>query len=249
MPGTTMVAVTMANGQTVMMPSISNIPSIAQVQAQYAVMLQAMSQTKWTLFDSNAYPSAGISVLNFFNFQIGSGQGFGGGSKTPSDTNMQMPNSIPANQKFLIQAISLEVQPSTPSGVGIQDPGFHGTANATGVPPINDAWYVLRTGNFVLNIGNTQYCFEAPLYKLPPLAYPRIDAALSDSTTAAAAGATQIALLQSYGNPYVLDPDNLLLEANTNFGVTLSWPEGIQAIQKPARVFVNLHGTLYRNVQ
>jgi hypothetical protein len=225
------------------------IPSIANVQAAYAVTLNAMAQTKWTLYDSVSYPAAGATVLNFFNFQVGAGVGFGGAAKTNSDTNLTMPNSLPSTQKFLIECISLEVQPSTPSGAGIQDPGFHGAANATGVPPINDAWYILRSGNFTLTIASVPYTQEAPIYALPPISFPRIDAALSDSTTPAAAAATQIALMSAYGSPYVLDPNNLLIEANMNFNATLTWPEGMQAVNKPARIFCKLSGTLYRNVQ
>lgn len=244
---TTMVQVNTVNQAGQIVPAM--VPSIANVQASYAVVLNTMAQTRWTLYDSAAYPAAGATVINFMNFQVGAGVGFGGSAKTLSDTNLQMPNSLPSTQKFLIEAIGIEVQPSTPSGAGIQDPGFHGAANASMVPPINDAWYILRSGNFTLTIANAPYIQEAPLYTLPPFAFPRIDAALSDSTTPAASGATQIALMASYGSPYVLDPNNLLLEANMNFGVSLSWPEGVQPIQKPARIFIKLCGTLYRQVQ
>lgn len=248
--GTTMVAVQTANGP-VMMPSISNIKPIQQIQAQYAVALNAMNACKWTFYDSQAYPAAGIANLQFFANPTGQPGGFGGAGKTTSDTNVTNAGMLPSNQKFLIEALSLEFQPSTPSGAGIQDPAFYGAgtkANA-GVPPVNDAWYVLRSGTFTLSIGGVTYTQEAPLYKLPPLSFPRIDAALSDTSTAGTDQETQIALLASYGSPYVLDPYNLLLEAGMNYSVSLSWPEGNQAITKPGRFFVNLHGTLYRNVQ
>lgn len=239
---TTMVAVNTVNqngvAQTTMVPSISN------VQAAYAVVLNSMAQSKWTLYDSVPYPATGSTVLNFFNFQVGAGVGYGGAAKTYSDTNLTMPNSLPSTQKFLIEAISIEVQPSTPSGVGIVDPAWGATLPAGGDPFVNDAWYILRTGNFNLTIASVPYCQEAPLYAVPPLCFPRVDAALSGTATDQA-----IAMIQSYGSPYVLDPNNLLLEANMNFNAVLSWPEGIQPIQKPARIFVKLHGTLYRNIQ
>src|SRR5215469_13815822 len=198
---TTMISVNQVNSAGQVVPVM--VPSIANIQAAYAVVLNTMTQTHWTLYDSQPYPATGTPVLNFFNWQVGAGVGYGGGSKTTSDTNLQMPQSLPSTQKFLIEALSLEVQPSTPSGTGIQDPaatGITGGVVNTGLKPINDVWYITRSGTYTLTIANVVYTQEAPLYSLPPIAFPRIDAALSDSSTAAANAWTQVGLMQSYGS-------------------------------------------------
>ena len=76
-----------------------------------------------------------------------------------------------------------------------------------------------------------------------------LQAALSDTTTAAASSQSRIAFASSYGQPYILSPNNLLIPETTGFSVTLAWPEGVQAITNPARIFCHLNGMQARLAQ
>jgi hypothetical protein len=243
-----MQQVTLPNGNIVQAPSIAN------VNRNYAVTLNAYEQSRATLYDGIAYPAAGTTQLQFFSVPIGQGTSVLGtpAAKNLSDTNMTLAGQLPSTQKFLIERVALKVQPSTPSGAGILDPAYSGAP--TSFVPINDVWIILRSGNLTLTLANKNYVQEAPLDVFPPASAMRIDAALAQETLTNTGNTTgnnalEIGFAQSYGMTYDLDPDNLLIDSNMSFGLTLSWPEGVQAITKPARIFARLEGTLYRMVQ
>jgi hypothetical protein len=243
------VTVTGPNGQS----AIVQAPSIANVSRQYAVTLNQYEQTRATLYDGLVYPAAGTTQLSFFALPQGQGTSvLGAGTKTLSDTNLQLAGQLPATQRFLIERVTLKVQPSTPSGSGIIDPAYLGAPSIFN--PINDVWYILRSGNLSLKLADKIYVQEAPLDCFPPTSAMRIDTALAQETLTNTGNTTgnnalEIGFAQSYGMTYDLDPDNLLIDANMSFGLTLNWPEGVQAIQKPARIFARLEGTLFRQVQ
>lgn len=243
-----MQQVTLGNGQIVQAPSIAN------VNKAFAVTLNAYEQSRATLYDGLVYPAAGTTQLTFFSVPIGQGISVLGtpAAKNLSDTNLTLAGQLPSTQKFLIERVALKVQPSTPSGSGIIDPAYDGVPVAFN--PINDVWYILRSGNLTLTLANKVYVQEAPLDVFPPGSAMRIDAALAQevySNTGNTTGnnALEIGFAQSYGVTYDLDPDNLLIDSNMSFQLTLTWPEGVQAITKPARIFARLEGTLYRMVQ
>lgn len=195
------------------------------------------------IYDSAVYAAAGQSILTFFLNPQGAGTGFGGGTKTISDTNMTLAGQIPQNQSFLIQTIEVIFQPTTPT-VAAQMPATFGAQAAAAI--INDVYIFRRSGTFNLHIGSKDYLTEAPLSKFPPKVNFAVEGALADTTTAAAASQSRIAYATVKGAPYRISPCDLRLEANQNFQATLAWPEGVQVITNPARVFVNLDGLLYR---
>lgn len=243
------VTVTGANGQS----AVIQAPSIANVSGQYAVTLNQYEQTRATLYDHLVYPAAGTTLLSFFAAPQGQGVSvLGPGAKTASDTNLTLAGQLPSTQRFLIERVCLKVQPSTPSGSGIIDPAYLGVP--TIFNPINDVWYILRSGNLTLKLADKVYVQEAPLDVFPPTSAMRIDSALAQETLSNTGNTTgnnalEIGFAQSYGMTYDLDPDNLLIDSNMSFQLNLSWPEGVQAIQKPAAIFARLEGTLYRMVQ
>lgn len=243
-----MQQVTLGNGKIVQAPSIAN------VKANYAVTLNGYEQSRGTLYDGLVYPAAGTTQLSFFSVPIGQGTSVLGtpAAKNLSDTNLTLAAQLPSTQKFLIERITLKVQPSTPSGSGIIDPAYSGAP--TSFLPINDVWIILRSGNLALTLANKIYVQEAPLDVFPPASAMRIDAAMAQETLSNTGNTTgnnalEVGFAQSYGQTYDLDPDNLLIDSNMSFNLTLSWPEGVQAITKPARIFARLEGTLYRMVQ
>lgn len=221
------------------------IPSVANLK-NFQVNLNNWEMIKQSLYDSNPYPAAGSQLLSFFVQPVGQGTGFGGAAKTLSDTNMQLAGQMPANQMFLAQNVEVNFQSTTPTVVA-QMPAVFGAQAAAQI--VNDAYIFYRSGNLQFTIGAKSYLTEGPLGRFPPQSTFQVTGALADATTAAASSESRIAYAGYRGTPYTLTPNNLLLISSQNFSVTLNWPEGLQAITNPARVFVVLNGYLYRKSQ
>jgi hypothetical protein len=225
--------------------NIPNLPSYSDL-SNYNVNRDGWEVIRQTLYDSNAYAAAGAQLLTFFALPIGQGTGFGGAAKNLSDTNMVAAGQMPNMQEFLIQSVEVAFFPTTPT-VAAQMPAVFGAQAAALI--VNDAYIFYRAGNFQLQIGSKNYLTEAPLMKFPPKAYFELHGALSDGTTLAGASQNRLAFGISRGRPYLMNGANLRLVSNQNFSATLNWPEGVQAISNPARVFVYLDGLLYRRSQ
>lgn len=226
---------------------IPGLPSFETMVDRYSVTNEKWEVIRQDLYDSAVYPAAGTNQLTFFSVQKGQGTGFGGvAGKTLSDTNMTLSGQVPTNQSYLVKGVSLMFQPTTPT-VAAQMPAFFGAQAAASI--LNDGYIFWRAGNIVFIIGSKPYLEEAPLGKFPPRTYFDVSGALADTTTAAGASQSRIAFPNQKGQPYHISPADLRLEANMNFGLTLNWPEGLQAITNPARVFLILHGLLYRRSQ
>lgn len=224
----------------------NGVPSYDALSA-YNVNRDGWEAIKQSIYDSQAYAAAGATSLSFFQLPVGQGTGFGGAAKTFSDTNILSPGSMPANQEFLIQSVEVNFFPSTPT-VAAQMPAAFGAQAIAQI--VNDAFIFYRAGNLNLIIGSKSYLQEGPLLRFPPKAYFEVtSAALSDVTTAGAALQSRIAYATARGRPYMLQPANLRLVSNQNFNCQLSWPEGLQAITNPGRIFVILDGILYRRSQ
>jgi hypothetical protein len=222
------------------------VPTMEQLLAWYSVNRKGWEAVRQSEYDSNAYAAAGVNSLAFFQVPQGSGTGFGGAAKTPSDTSMVLSGQLPAQQEFVVESISVEFWPTTPT-VAAQMPAAYGAAAIAQI--INDAYIFTRSGNLTFFIGSKNYVVEGPMNKFPSMTNFHLDAALSDATTAAASSQSRIAYGYSVGKPYMLSPLKILLISNQNFNVTLWWPEGAQAITNPARVFVRLQGMLFRASQ
>jgi len=241
-----------AKGSVSFLPSagggaVPNIANMADVPNFSTINWNSAEVITQSLYDSAAYAAAGVQSLVFFQNGIGAGTGFGGGAKTLSDTNMQMSGQLPAGMCFIITSFEVDFQPTTPTGSNSSYlPGVAGVAPSVVPALINDAYIFRRSGNLTFFTLAKDYLQEAPLMRFPATADFVADGALSDTTTAAASGARTIQWATSVGSPYVITPNNLLIPSSTNFKVTLAWPEGVQAIQSAARVFVRLNGLLFR---
>jgi len=223
---------------TVQQGHLSQVPNIAQL-ATFQVTLPGYEAITQSLYDRLTYAAAGQTQLGFFATPNGQG------GKTLSDTNMQLAGQLAANNQFLIQSVELRFVPTTPTVAAAMPAAFGAGAVAV---QVNDSYIFYRAGNLVLNIGNKVYLQEAPLGKFPSKAYFTVNAAVADATTAAANLQSRIAYGHSDGRPYLLKAP-LLLEQNQSFGVTLNWPEGVQAISNPAQVQCVLDGIFYRKSQ
>jgi len=218
---------------------VESVPTRAQL-SKYSVNRPGWEAIRQSLYDTQAYAAAGQTQLSYFSLPVGQG------GKTLSDTNMSLAGQLPKNQEFLVQSIEVVFYPTTPT-VAAQMPGAFGAQAAASL--VNDAYIFGRSGSLNLTIGSKPYLQEAPLGRFPAKAHFCLDAALADATTAGADMQSRVAFGYSAGRPYMLDPAPLLLPENQNFSITLSWPEGVQAITNPARVQVILDGILYRRSQ
>jgi hypothetical protein len=227
------------------LPNAGGIPSFSQLSA-FAVNAAGWEAIRQSLYDSIAYPAAGLNTAAFFQLPVGQGVGFGGGPKSLSDTNMQLAGQLPAMQAFLVQSVELRFNVTTPT-VTAQMPAVFGAQAVAAL--VNDAYIFWRSGNLTFFVGSKSYLQEAPLFKFPPKAGFALDAALCDTTSAAASSQSRIAYAGATGRPYILTPGDIQLTSNQNFGVSLNWPEGLQAVTNPARIFVTLDGVLYRRSQ
>lgn len=221
------------------------VPSYDQLAA-YNVNRDGWEAIKQSLYDSQAYAAAGTTQLNFFQLPVGQGTGFGGAAKTLSDTNMQAPGAMPANQEFLIQSVEVVFFPTTPT-VAADMPSAFGAPAVDHL--VNDTYIFYRAGNVNLVIGSKSYLQEGPLLRFPPKAYFELHGAASDASTAAGSQNTRIKYATARGRPYQLTPASLRVVSNQNFNLSLNWPEGVQAITNPGRIFVILDGILYRRSQ
>jgi hypothetical protein len=219
-----------------------NLPEIPNRQEleRYNVYRPGWEAIRQSLYDFQAYAAAGSTLLTFFALPLGQG------GKTLSDTNMNLAGQLPSNVEFLLQSIEIHVFPTTPT-VTAQMPAVQGAKAAAAL--VNDLYIIGRSGNLQLLIGQKPYLQEAPLGRFPPKTRFAVDAALADTTTAAADSQARIAFPKWEGRPYLLAPASLRLPQNANFSVTLNWPEGVQAISNPARIGVVLDGILYRKSQ
>lgn len=215
-----------------------NVPNRQQLDA-YNVFREGWEAIGNTLYDSAAYAAAGQNTLTFFQNPVGSG------TKTLSDTNMVAAGQLPANQEFLIESIEVLFFPTTPT-VAAQLPAAFGAQVAAQI--VNDSFIFYRSGNLNLTIGAKPYVQEAPLLKFPPAQNFEVNAALSDISTTGANMQSRIAFAKAVGRPYYLRAP-IRVGSNTNFVVTLAWPEGLQVITNPGRVVVSLGGVLYRRSQ
>lgn len=198
-----------------------------------------------SLYDSNAYAAAGHTQLTFFQLPQGQGVGVGGAAKTFTDTNMVSAGQMPANMEFLIQSIEILFNMTVPTVVAEMPSTME--SPPTILQLINDAYIFWRLGNLNLFIGSKSYCQEAPLMKFPPRSYFCVEGAMAGSTAADTLNRA-VVFASARGPRYALKAW-LRLVSNQNFNVTLNWPEGLQVITSPARVYLTLDGVKYRRSQ
>ncbi|MGH8744731.1 MAG: hypothetical protein ACREUY_10685, partial [Burkholderiales bacterium] len=88
---------------------IRTAADLTQYQVNRKDQLEVIRQT---LYDYQVYTAAGVAQQTFFTVPNGSG------GKTLADTNMSVAGSLPAPQRFLIQAIEVYFSPGVLPGVG-----------------------------------------------------------------------------------------------------------------------------------
>jgi hypothetical protein len=210
---------------------------------------------KQGLYDTNLYPTAGQTQLNFFSAPVGFGtsvqQGNAASTKSIQDTNMTLAGQIPASQNVLIETIEVNVLPGSSAAAAtfamVNPVAFNAAASAgTVFAAASDAAAIYNSGALLLNVGSKNYLTEAPLSKFPPQTHLDVNAAVGN--TSATTGQTIVQLTRAEGRPYHIDP--VRLETGQNFSVQLVWPV---AVATPsgfnAQVRVTLDGYLFRASQ
>ena len=215
------------------MQGFNQIPSLTDLQQYNVNRADAVEAVYGNLYDTLTTAALGQTQLQFF--QTPKGQN----GKTLADTNMTVAGQLPAPQSFLVMSIELYFVPGDAVSI-------HGAAAANAYVQDVLSFYTGKAW-LELFIGSKAYVDESPLMKFPPRCGLGGFAALSDATTPAAAGATQIGYAQASGPIYELNPP-ILLVPNQNFNVTLNWPVAIPLTVAGA-VTVNMSGILYRNSQ
>jgi len=211
--------------------NISRVPDIAQL-AQYDVnRTNQYEGIGSSLYDYTSYAAAGQTELSFFQTPSGSG------TKTLSDTNMELAGSLPSPKQFLVTSLEVKFWP----GVDVAAFGAQDAADY-----LNDVAAVAKSGYLELFVGSKNYIQEGPIGDFPSMNGLVVQAALTDVTTAAAASQSRIAYGNFGGKPYVL-ASPIRLMPTQNFKVSLKWPTAV-ALPSGAigRIGVKLRGFLYR---
>jgi hypothetical protein len=160
------------------------------------------------LYDIQAYPLAGFTGdLLFFQTPIGQA------AKTLEDTNMRSAGRMPTPKNAALVAIEVFFRPAgVPSATGAIV-----AANWNDVNAVHGSRMSLT-----LRIGDKTYLEESPLGVMPMQFRVDGGAALSDTTTAAAARVTKIDYAAFCGPLYQIVP--LRLIANQEFSVKITSP-------------------------
>lgn len=210
------------------------IRTLADLQ-QYAVNRKDQVEVvRQSLYDFQTYSTTGATQFTFF--AIPQGQS----SKTKADTNMSIAGSLPAGQRFAVQAIQVWFFPGVnPSAAGA----------AAGIDNfVNDVWAFYKATAFLdFFIGSKSYITEAPVMRFPPSGRLEGFAGMSDASTAGANLFARTSYASAGGRSFVVDPP-VLLESTQNFNVTINYPTAV-TVSANARVGVVLDGVLIRNSQ
>ena len=182
------------------------------------------------LYDFQTYAQAGQTSLNFFQTPIGQG------GKTLEDTNMESAGQLPAPQKFVVEAISVEFFPGNPVNMSVVD---------TSTLNWDDVYTFMKSGYLDFVVGSKSRLQQTPLGSFPP-SYRLGGGAAVTGAASVANTIDGVDYASMAGQMFSIIP--VTLPANQNFKVSLNWAAAVP-INVAARVGVKLHGNLYRSVQ
>lgn len=231
-------------------------PSVQDFR-NYATTTLNLEVIKQDLYDTNLYPTAGMTNLAFFSTPQGQGlsahQGNANAVKNLADTNMVLGGQLQRGQAFFIDSIQVDFESGSVSTANTFTPMAPMTSTATpvvtttGSAGVNDKAFVINSGALVLTIGTKPYLQDAPLCKFPP--QWRFET--SNAFAGGVSGTIMINLASSYagGLLYKINPGLTLFDGQS-FGVSLQWPT-VQATPSGfnGQMRVVLGGWLARPVQ
>lgn len=214
-------------------------PEFADLMTMFNVNMPGVVESLYfTWFDKLTYPAVGINNLRFFQTPIGGNNG----AKTIADTNMQAAGQFSAPKQFLATTIMLDFQPAAPIA------RIHEAVPADLEDYLNDVQAVLNSGVVKLTVGDKPQNVDYPIGRFPPSWKIAVDAALSDTTSAAAAQVSGISYGQSDGERYIITPMNI--PWGQNFDIQIDWPTAVTLPSgDDGEIIAYLGGYQYRAVQ
>lgn len=214
---------------------------------KYGVNVTDMDDISWyPIVDHLPYPAAGTQQLTFFANGVGQGvsSALNVAANTPksfADTNLEGNQGLPFPERALITGISVHVYPGVLPAAG-------DVALATAGQFVNDVWQLGRSGFLFWKVGQKQIVVDGPLITFGNDEGLDIEAALADSTTAAADNLSQVNYAKFCGAGYSIIP--VALPSSQNFPLTLNWPALVPTPSTTiARIGVKLHGYRIRHPQ
>jgi hypothetical protein len=211
------------------------------------------------LYDSNAWPSAGVASggLLFFAAQKGQGTssapGAGAVAKTIFDTNLTLGGQLGMGNDFYVIGVEMPVYPgvtnstSTPFGLY---PGIGAQAPANTGFFVNDLWNILCQGFITFAVGTDRnFVQDGPLINFPPTVGLDIACALAEigpSSTSTGVG-NAIVYGRGAGEPYTIVPVYLQATQQFTFVVTTAAVVALPSTIA-ARIQARLRGYLIRQV-
>jgi hypothetical protein len=206
------------------------------------------------IFDSNIYPSGGVTTqaLAFFTNQQGAavtsvspGAYYGQTGKTQFDTNLQAPNAFTLGQEFYIIGSETDLIPGYPTTTTAWSwgylPGSLAAASVTTTPGVyfsflNDTWVASVIGFKSLKVGTDRYYLQdGPLGKFPPKS--RLSAAVAVAADITTSGDAAFANYASFsGHPYLIVPiylqTNQLFTMVYTFAGSIALPSGFPMLMR-----------------
>jgi hypothetical protein len=205
-------------------------PSSAQLKKYGVNVPDSVVAISQPLYHYQVYAAAGQTQLTFFQNPVGQN------GLTFADTNVEAAGSMPSPKRMLVTGIQVQFFPGSLPGTF----GAGAVANNW-----NDMNAVYQSGWLDFFVGSASWLKDAPIGKFPPDYRLAGTAAMSDSTTAAAAQANMVDYAAMAGRPYDITP--IELSSNQNFNVTLNWPAVVATPSTVAgRIGVTLMGFQYR---
>lgn len=182
----------------------------------------------WPLFDSIAYPSAGLGQFSFYSNPIGQGTsstpGAGAVVKTIYDTNLQIGNQLTSGNEFFMIGSESNFMPGV-SNAALPLTVLPGRSNLPTTIGLfaNDIWSVGQGGIKTLTVGtDRKYFQDGPLAIFPPSQRMAGFAALANETSTTGAGAgSEVVYATWSGELYTMIP--VYIQANQNFTVVVSY--------------------------
>jgi hypothetical protein len=182
----------------------------------------------WPLYDSIAYPSAGLGQFSFYSNPIGQGvssaPGAGAVVKTIFDTNLQIGNQLTSGNEFFMIGSESNFEPGV-SNAALPLTVLPGRANLPTTVGIfaNDIWSVGQGGIKTLTVGtDRKYFQDGPLQVFPPSQRLAGFAALSNETSTTGAGAgSEVVYATWSGELYTMIP--VYIQANQNFTIVVTF--------------------------
>lgn len=211
-------------------------PNLQALEA-FNVNVDGQPEVIWQpLFDTQVYPSAGFTALQFFSVPQGQA------GKTFDDTNMETAAVLPVPVNMAITSIEVFFFPGNVINVG-------GTTAAllAAESNWNDVQAVHEAGHLSLVIGSKEYALDAPLGRFPTTFRIAGAAAVASETTTTLGQQIDYAVFA--GMPYAIVP--LRLISQQQFRVDLVFSNGVVALPSTndGRIGVRLNGFRYRLAQ